>query len=115
MSEIAELIQSEIDKLSTSAVKTNVGKITMIADGVAKVDGLSKVMFNEMVEFPGRVFGIALNLEEDEVGCVILGDYADLKEGDEVRSTGNSSPYPSERSCLAASWMPLGNPLTAGG
>ena len=54
MSEIAELIQKEIDKLSTSAVKANVGQITMIADGVAKVDGLSKVMFNEMVEFPGE-------------------------------------------------------------
>ena len=80
MSEIAELIQKEIDKLSTSAVKANVGQIIMIADGVAKVDGLSGVMFNEMVEFPGGVYGIALNLEEDEVGCVILRDYSALKE-----------------------------------
>ena len=72
MSSITDLIREEIESLSTDPTKTNVGTITALADGVAKVEGLSKVMFNEMVEFPNDVLGIALNLEEDTVGCVIL-------------------------------------------
>ena len=88
MSAIAELIQKEIESLSTDPTKTNVGRITTLADGVARVDGLSKVMYNEMIQFPGDVFGIALNLEEDSVGCVILGDASSLKEGDEAQTTG---------------------------
>ena len=115
MSEIAELIQSEIDKLSTTSVKTNVGNITMIADGVAKVDGLSKVMFNEMVEFPGGVFGIALNLEEDEVGCVILGDYSQLKEGDEARSTGKLLSVPVGKELLGRVVDAIGQPIDGKG
>ena len=115
MSEIAELIQKEIDKLSTSAVKANVGQITTIADGVAKVDGLSKVMLNEMVEFPGGIFGIALNLEEDEVGCVILGDYSALKEGDEVRTTGKLLSVPVGKSLLGRVVDALGHPIDGKG
>ena len=115
MSELAELILSEIDKLSTSSVKTNVGNITMIADGVAKVDGLSKVMFNEMVEFPGGVFGIALNLEEDEVGCVILGDYSQLKEGDEARSTGKLLSVPVGKELLGRVVDAIGHPIDGKG
>ena len=64
MSSITDLIREEIESLSTDPTKTNVGTITALADGVAKVEGLSKVMFNEMVEFPNDVLGIALNLEE---------------------------------------------------
>ena len=71
MSAILEQIQTEINKLQVKATKRNVGAILSLADGVAKIDGLSDVMFNEMVEFPGQVYGIALNLEEDEIGCVI--------------------------------------------
>lgn len=115
MSEIAELIQKEIDKLSTSAVKANIGQITTIADGVAKVDGLSKVMLNEMVEFPGGIFGIALNLEEDEVGCVILGDYSALKEGDEVRTTGKLLSVPVGKSLLGRVVDALGHPIDGKG
>jgi F-type H+-transporting ATPase subunit alpha len=88
MSAIAELIQKEIESLSTDPTKTNVGQITTLADGVARVDGLSKVMYNEMIQFPGDIYGIALNLEEDSVGCVILGDASSLKEGDEAKTTG---------------------------
>ena len=88
MSAIAELIQKEIESLSTDPAKTNVGRITTLADGVARVDGLSKVMYNEMIQFPGDIYGIALNLEEDSVGCVILGDASSLKEGDEAKTTG---------------------------
>ncbi len=85
MSTVLEQIEQQIAKLSTKAVKKNTGTIRSVADGVAKVDGLSAVMYNEMVQFPGDAIGIALNLEEDEVGCVILGDVSKLKEGDEVQ------------------------------
>ncbi|MEO0795457.1 MAG: F0F1 ATP synthase subunit alpha [Verrucomicrobiota bacterium] len=94
MSSVLEQIQQEIAKLETKTVKTNVGTITSVFDGVAKLDGLSGVMYNEMIEFPGGVYGIALNLEEDEVGVVVLGDYAHLKEGDEAKSTGKLLSVP---------------------
>ena len=79
MSSVLEQIQQEIAKLEAGSTQRNVGRIVTLADGVAKLDGLSAVMYNEMIEFPGGVFGIALNLEEDEVGTIILGDYAHLK------------------------------------
>ena len=71
MSSILEQIEKEISSLTTGVEKTNTGKITAIADGVAKVSGLSEVMYNEMIEFPGGLTGLALNLEEDEVGVII--------------------------------------------
>ncbi|WP_309397152.1 F0F1 ATP synthase subunit alpha [Cerasicoccus maritimus] len=94
MSSVLEQIQQEIAKLETKTVKTNVGKITSVFDGVAKLDGLSGCMYNEMIEFPGGVYGIALNLEEDEVGVVVLGDYSHLKEGDEAKATGRLLSVP---------------------
>ena len=78
MSTVLEQIEQQIAKLSSKAVKKNTGNIRTVADGVAKIDGLSDVMYNEMVQFPGGAIGIALNLEEDEVGCVILGDISQL-------------------------------------
>ena len=91
MSNVIEQIEQQIAKLSTKVARKNTGIIRTIADGVAKIEGLSDVMYNEMVSFPGGVIGIALNLEEDEVGCVILGDVSQLKQGDEVvfRVEGN--------------------------
>ena len=94
MSSIIEQIQEEIDRLEISVRQENTGVIAHVADGVAKIDGLSAVMFNEMLEFPGGVMGIALNLEEDEVGCIILGDTSRLKEGDEVKTTGRLLSVP---------------------
>ncbi|NBR59783.1 MAG: F0F1 ATP synthase subunit alpha, partial [Opitutaceae bacterium] len=86
MSTVVEQIEQQIAKLSSKAVKKNTGTIRAVADGVAKLDGLSDVMYNEMVQFPGGAIGIALNLEADEVGCVVLGDVSQLKEGDEVQT-----------------------------
>ena len=106
MSTVLDQIEQQIAKLSTKAVKKNTGNIRTIADGVAKIDGLSDVMYNEMVAFPGGAIGIALNLEETEVGCVILGDVSKLKEGDEVTTTGK---LPS----LAASSTPSATPSMA--
>ena len=94
MSSIVEQIEKEIASLTTAADKKNVGSITSLADGVAKVDGLSSAMYMEMIEFPGGLTGLALNLEENAVGCVIMGDTAGVREGDEVKATGKLLSVP---------------------
>lgn len=115
MNSILDQIQQEIKSLETKTLKKNVGRITHIADAVAKVDGLSEVMYNEMVEFPNNVYGIALNLEEDLVGCVILGDALKLKEGDEVRTTGRLLSVPVGKALLGRVVDALGNPIDGKG
>ena len=75
---------------TTSPVKQNVGVIREIGDGVAKVEGLTDAMLNEMLDLGHGITGLALNLEETEVGVIILGDYTQLQEGDEVRTTGKA-------------------------
>ncbi len=112
---VIDQIYQEIERLSTSAVKKNVGAITSVADGVARLNGLSEAMFNEMIEFKGGVYGIALNLEEDEVGCVILGDYANLKEGDEARTTGRLLSVPVGKGLLGRVVNALGHPVDGKG
>ena len=86
-----------------------------VADGVAKLDGLSDVMYNEMVAFPGGAIGIALNLEEDEVGCVVLGDISQLKEGDEVQTTGKLLSVPVGKGLLGRVVDALGRPVDGKG
>ena len=111
MSTIIEQIEEEIAKLETKKVKENTGNIISVADGVAKIDGLSEVMYNEMVEFPGNVYGIALNLEEDEVGVVILGDPSRLKEGDQVKTTGRLLSVPVGKALLGRVVDATGEPV----
>jgi F-type H+-transporting ATPase subunit alpha len=115
MSTVLEQIEQQIAELSNRVVKKNTGIIRTIADGVAKIAGLSAVMYNEMVQFPGGAIGIALNLEEDEVGCVILGDIAKLKEGDEVQTTGRLLSVPVGKSLLGRAVDALGNPVDGKG
>jgi F-type H+-transporting ATPase subunit alpha len=115
MSNVIEQIEQQIAKLSTKAVRKNTGVIRTIADGVAKIEGLSDVMYNEMVSFPGGVIGIALNLEEDEVGCVILGDVSGLKQGDEVSTTGKLLSIPVGKALLGRVVDALGRPIDGKG
>ena len=115
MSSVLEQIEQQIARLSSKAVKKNTGNIRTVADGVAKIEGLSEVMYNEMVQFPGGAIGIALNLEEDEVGCVVLGDISKLKEGDEVQTTGKLLSVPVGKSLLGRAVDALGNPVDGKG
>ncbi len=115
MSNVIEQIEQQIAKLSTKAVKKNTGVIRTVADGVAKIEGLSDVMYNEMVQFPGGAIGIALNLEEDEVGCVVLGDVSSLKEGDEVMTTGKLLSVPVGQGLLGRVVDALGRPVDGKG
>ncbi len=115
MNSITDLIRKEIEAISTDASRSNVGKVTMLADGVARVEGLSKVMYNEMVEFPDNVLGIALNLEEDSVGCVLLGDTSSLKEGDDAKTTGKLLSVPVGMDLLGRTLDAVGRPIDGKG
>ena len=86
--EIARLLRGEIEHYEKAVSVSETGSVISVGDGIARVYGLENVMSGEMVEFPHGVTGIALNLEEDQVGTVLLGEYQEIKEGDEVRRTG---------------------------
>lgn len=115
MSNILQELESEIAALKTSVSKSNVGIVRETGDGVAKVEGLSDVMLNEMVEFPGGVYGLALNLEETEVGCILLGDGRLIKEGDEVKTTGKLLQVPVGEEMLGRVVDALGQPIDGKG
>ncbi len=115
MSNILQELESEIAALRTSVTKSNVGIVREIGDGVAKVEGLSDVMLNEMIEFPGGLYGLALNLEETEVGCILLGDALHVKEGDEVRSTGRLLSVPVGKEMLGRVVDALGQAIDGKG
>ena len=116
MSNILQELESKIEGIqSTSTAKTNVGVVREIGDGVAKIEGLSAAMLNELLEFPGGVFGLALNLEETEVGALILGDYTSISEGDEVKTTGKLLQAPVGKGLLGRVVNALGQPLDGKG
>ena len=94
MSNILQELESQISSLKTTTVKSNVGIVREIGDGVARIEGLSDVMLNELIEFPGGLYGLALNLEEGEVGCILLGDEKQIVEGTEVKTTGRLLSVP---------------------
>lgn len=115
MSDILTQIESEIASLGTGIAQSNTGKILSIADGVARIEGLSKLMSNEMIEFPGGIFGMALNLEADEVGAVVMGDVSALKEGDECKTTGRLLSVPVGKGLLGRVVDVLGQPVDGKG
>ena len=104
-------IEAQIVGAKTSAAKQNVGVIREIGDGVARIEGLSDAMLNEMIDLGHGVTGLALNLDETEVGVVILGDYTQLEEGDEVRATGKLLQVPVGKGLLGRVVNTLGEPL----
>jgi len=115
MSNAIDQIQKAIAGLDTRAGKSNVGTIVSLADGVASIDGLSGVMMNEMIELPGGLQGVALNLAEDTVGCVVMGDISSLKEGMEAKTTGRLLSVPVGKGLLGRVVDALGNPLDGKG
>jgi len=115
MSNILQELESEIAGLKTSMAKSNVGTVRQIGDGVAKIEGLSEVMLNEMIEFPGGAYGLALNLEETEVGAILLSSGENVKEGDEVRTTGRLLQVPAGKALLGRVVDALGSPIDGKG
>ncbi|MGI8889585.1 MAG: F0F1 ATP synthase subunit alpha [Chthoniobacterales bacterium] len=111
MSSILEDIETQIAGLKTSTTKSNVGVVREAGDGVARIEGLSEVMLNEMVEFPGGEIGLALNLEETEVGVILLGDQTKVSEGDEVKTTGKLLQVPVGKALLGRVVNTLGQPV----
>jgi F-type H+/Na+-transporting ATPase subunit alpha len=111
MSSILEEIETQIADLKTSTTKSNVGVVREAGDGVARIEGLSEVMLNEMIEFPGGEIGLALNLEETEVGVILLGDPTKVAEGDEVKTTGRLLQVPVGKALLGRVVNTLGQPV----
>ena len=114
-SEISELIKDRIKNFEASAEARTEGTIVMLTDGIARVHGLSEAMQGEMLEFPGETFGLALNLEQDSVGAVVLGDYKHLKEGDTVKCTGRILEVPIGEGLLGRVVDSLGKPIDGKG
>jgi F-type H+-transporting ATPase subunit alpha len=115
MSNILQELEQEIANVSAGVAKTNVGTVREIGDGVAKVEGLSEAQLNEMIEFPGNLFGLALNLEEGEVGVVMLGNSQHIAEGDECHTTGKLLSVPVGEKLLGRVVDALGRPVDGKG
>ncbi len=111
MPTLLQEIEAQIAQAKLAAAKQNVGIIREVGDGVAKVEGLTDAMLNEMIDFGHGIVGLALNLEETEVGVIILGDYTQLKEGDEARTTGKLLQVPVGKALLGRVVNTLGEPL----
>ena len=115
MSNLLQEIEAQIAGAKTATAKQNVGTVREIGDGVAKIEGLTDTMLNEMLDFGNGVVGLALNLEETEVGAIILGDYTKVKEGSEVRTTGNLLQVPVGKGLLGRVVNVLGQPVDGKG
>jgi F-type H+-transporting ATPase subunit alpha len=111
MSNLLQEIETQIAGVKLATAKQNVGVVREIGDGVAKLEGLTDAMLNEMLDFGNGIIGIALNLEETEVGAIILGDYTSIKEGQEVRTTGRLLQVPVGKALLGRVVNVLGQPL----
>ena len=113
--EISSVIKQEIAQYESQLDVREVGRVLEVGDGIARIYGLSKAMASEMVEFPNGSFGQVLNLEENSVGVVILGDYLDIKEGDEVKGTGRLLSVPCGEATIGRVLDPLGQPIDGKG
>ena len=113
--EISAILKDQIANFDSEADVSEVGQVLSVGDGVARVYGLDNVQAGEMVEFPGGIMGMALNLETDNVGVVIFGDDRDIKEGDTVKRTGDIVDVPVGKGLLGRVVDALGNPIDGNG
>lgn len=108
-------MKQQIEKYQTQVEVTNVGTVIQVGDGIARIYGLEKAMAGELLEFTNGVYGMVLNLEEDNIGCVILGPFTDIKEGDQVKRTGRIVEVPVGEALIGRVVDPLGQPLDGKG
>jgi F-type H+-transporting ATPase subunit alpha len=113
--EISSIIKQQIERYDSTVEVSDVGTVIQVGDGIARVYGLEKAMAGELMEFPGGVYGMAMNLEEDNIGCVILGPYTHIKEGDEVRRTGRIVEVPVGDAMIGRVVNALGQPIDGKG
>src|SRR6187549_3359033 len=115
MANLIQDIEAQIAGAKATSIKRNIGIIREIGDGVARVEGLSDVMLNEMLDFGNGITGLALSLQETEVGVIVLGEYTGLEEGDEVRATGKLLQVPVGKGLLGRVVNTLGQPIDGKG
>ena len=113
--EISELLKSKIENLNVKQEASTYGGVISVTDGIVRVHGLSDVMQGEMLEFPGNTFGLAMNLERDSVGAIVLGEYEHIKEGDQVKCTGRILEVPVGRELVGGVVNALGQPIDGKG
>src|ERR1700676_4832543 len=113
--EISRLLREEIENYEKAINVSETGSVISVGDGIARIYGLENVMAGELIEFTGGVSGIALNLEEDQVGAVLLGEYSNIKEGDEVRRTGRIMSIPVGEALIGRVVDALGVPIDGKG
>jgi F-type H+-transporting ATPase subunit alpha len=109
--EITELLRQQIENFEQRIQVDEVGTVISLGDGIARVHGLDKVMAGELIEFPHDVAGLAMNLDEDQVGAVLLGDYTEIKEGDTVKRTGKIMSVPVGEALIGRVVNALGQPI----
>lgn len=108
--DIVSILKQQIEQFGTAVTMVDVGTVIEVGDGIARIHGLASAKYNELLQFPNDIIGIALNLEEDSVSAVVLGDYAAIKEGDEVRCTGRIAEVPVGEALIGRVVDPLGRP-----
>ncbi|MGE5675702.1 MAG: F0F1 ATP synthase subunit alpha [Mycobacterium leprae] len=113
--EISSILKQEIEKFSTDIETANVGRVIQVGDGIARIYGLQSCMASELLEFPNGVMGMAFNLEEDNIGCIILGPFTGIKEGDEVKRTGRVVEVPVGPALVGRVVNALGQPVDGKG
>ena len=114
-SEISDLIKQKIEQFQAATEASDVGTVVSVTDGIVRIHGLGDVAYGEMIEFPGNTFGTALNLEQDSVGAVVLGDYKHISEGDTVKTTGRILEVPVGEALLGRVVNSLGVPIDGKG
>src|ERR1700744_4805142 len=113
--EITNILRQEIENYDKAIDVSETGSVISVGDGIARVHGLERVMAGELISFPHNVSGIAMNLEEDQVGAVLLGDYTEIKEGDEVKRTGRIMSVPVGKALIGRVVNALGEPIDGKG